>query len=480
MIRMMFIFAATLTGCGDLVDPASIRFDDGSAEAVTPPQTNWVTPPPTGGGDSDTDADSDADTDTDSDADSDADSDSDTDADSDSDTDADSDADTDADSDADTDTGTVDTGTVDILVDSSTVELCFTFDSGVTSAEIWVANLTTWDWTDWFTGVPVLDQSVSSGTVYCEVVPGANPDDDLQVNGSTVGGNAWLVYGDTSGETDGTVTLNGVACHVQAHANGDGGGDYLCDGFDTTDDDSDNDGHDAIDAGGDDCDDSDPYRYPGATERWDVRDNDCDGLQDESGRLRLTRYYKDWADVTADIDGNGVNEVYDDLEHTYATTSPGTGWLVDSEWMDIYPLDLCTNSTNKPLDGCVEQSDGTVGLWGGAYALVALSQCSGTEPSGLHLTLLLQEDSVEFVDYDANSSYTCGRIGFVASLSGAACDDLHGSCVTVYRHASAPFDGVPVGMTNAGDVMFSDLAIEGVADGYTSHPPAFGVLAAGH
>ena len=45
----------------------------------------------------------------------------------------------------------------------------------------------------------------------------------------------------------------------------------------TPDNDLDDDGHDAIDAGGDDCDDSNPYVHPGAVECCDMVDQDCDG-----------------------------------------------------------------------------------------------------------------------------------------------------------------------------------------------------------
>jgi hypothetical protein len=45
--------------------------------------------------------------------------------------------------------------------------------------------------------------------------------------------------------------------------------------------DQDGDGHDAVAAGGDDCQDSDPSAYPGAPEDHDLADDDCDGLVDE-------------------------------------------------------------------------------------------------------------------------------------------------------------------------------------------------------
>jgi hypothetical protein len=45
--------------------------------------------------------------------------------------------------------------------------------------------------------------------------------------------------------------------------------------------DQDGDGHEATEAGGDDCDDSDPGAFPGSTEAGNLADDDCDGSVDE-------------------------------------------------------------------------------------------------------------------------------------------------------------------------------------------------------
>jgi hypothetical protein len=55
--------------------------------------------------------------------------------------------------------------------------------------------------------------------------------------------------------------------------------DQDCDGEDLTD--QDGDGHDAIVAGGDDCNDFDESSHPGASEICDGEDTDCDGTVDE-------------------------------------------------------------------------------------------------------------------------------------------------------------------------------------------------------
>lgn len=51
---------------------------------------------------------------------------------------------------------------------------------------------------------------------------------------------------------------------------------------------------------GDDCQDGDPRSYPGATERCDSVDNDCDGAADEADAVDPTSWYTD-----ADADGYG-------------------------------------------------------------------------------------------------------------------------------------------------------------------------------
>ena len=79
----------------------------------------------------------------------------------------------------------------------------------------------------------------------------------------------------------------------------------------TTDADADADGHDAVPAGGDDCDDDAVTTYAGAGEVcYDGVDNDCDGLAD---------------DLDCDGDGSPVDVDCDDLDPAVAPGAPEAG-----------------------------------------------------------------------------------------------------------------------------------------------------------
>ncbi|MBK8181077.1 MAG: hypothetical protein IPK67_19800 [Planctomycetes bacterium] len=57
--------------------------------------------------------------------------------------------------------------------------------------------------------------------------------------------------------------------------------------------DADGDGHEAAEAGGDDCDDSDPDAYPGAAEDCaDAVDYDCDDVPGTEARPARRRRYR--------------------------------------------------------------------------------------------------------------------------------------------------------------------------------------------
>ena len=87
----------------------------------------------------------------------------------------------------------------------------------------------------------------------------------------------------------------------------------------TPDNDLDDDGHDHRDHGGDDCDDADAGTYPGAQERCDYQDNDCDGDTDEG------------LSCGSDDDGDGYTENDGDCNDNDPQIHPGVTELCTTD-----------------------------------------------------------------------------------------------------------------------------------------------------
>jgi len=114
-------------------------------------------------------------------------------------------------------------------------------------------------------------------------------------------GDGWTEHRGDCDDSDATVAPDALETPYD-------GVDQDCDGADLVD--VDGDGHDALLAGGDDCNDDDALAYPGADERANDADDDCDGTPDEGT-------------ANADDDGDGWAEVDGDCDDDDPDRSPG-------------------------------------------------------------------------------------------------------------------------------------------------------------
>ncbi len=182
--------------------------------------------------------------------------------------------------------------------------------------------------------------------------------------------------------------------------------DQDCSGYTN---DVDNDGHDAIAAGGDDCDDDDDTVYAGAPDAWyDGVDSDCAGD----------------SDYDADVDGQD-SDLYGGADCDDADNSVYTG--ASDAWYDGVDSDCAGDSDyDADLDG--QDSD----LYGGA-------DCDDADDSIYAGASDAWYDGVDG-DCAGNSDYDADLDGQDSDLYGGAdCDDAD---VTVYPGAPELEDGL--------------------------------------
>ena len=151
---------------------------------------------------------------------------------------------------------------------------------------------------------------------YCD---GADDNCDGQIDESAaVDALTW--YSDADGDTYGSASTSAVACSAPS-------------GFvaDATD-----------------CDDSDPSEFPGAVERCDGDDDNCDGVADEATAVDATRWYMD-----ADTDG------YGDAATSQVACDQPAGYLDNADDCDDTDLSEYPGAA-EVCDGDDDDCDGTI------------------------------------------------------------------------------------------------------------------------
>ncbi len=164
--------------------------------------------------------------------------------------------------------------------------------------------------------------------------------------------------------------------------------------------DVDGDGHADVACGGDDCDDGDPSRYPGATEVCDADDEDCDAAT----------YGAD-----ADADGfqsalccNGAGNCGTDCDDTLNTVNPGAA-------------EQCNGGIDDDCDGLDDAAEGVCtacppGFEGMGTSCADIDECATGGYCGTGATSCTNTMG-SFV-------CTCGVGYFAATPVGSLCDNL--------------------------------------------------------
>lgn len=194
--------------------------------------------------------------------------------------------------------------------------------------------------------------------------------------------------------------------------------------------DQDQDGDGVI--GAQDCNDEDPLSFPGADERCDGVDNDCDGRVDEEDAVDAATFY-------TDADGDG----YGDPSSPTVACSPPDGFVEENTDCDDAHPGVNPGATEIWYDGldgdCAGDDDydrDGDGFAGGATG----NDCDDEEPSAYPAA---EEVCGDGIDNDCDGSLgACGLNGIIAAamadliVTGSQADDFSGHAVSIVGDAT--------------------------------------------
>jgi hypothetical protein len=165
--------------------------------------------------------------------------------------------------------------------------------------------------------------------------------------------------------------------------------------------DDDGDGYAAARCGGDDCDDADPLRYPGATEICDANDEDCNDTT-----------------LGPDVDGDG-------FPAAVCCNGATCGADCDDASADVRPgaTESCNGGIDDDCNGLADAADGVCvpcrdGFAGFDGDCVDVDECASLAPCGVGAAIAGGCTNTE-------GSYACAcRDGFTAPATGGTCGDV--------------------------------------------------------